>query len=156
MIDQWLHTYVLYITRLGFSPTVVFGVKPPTTTVGDIQDPSHSVLLPSEPIERPSQHKNIQGGYSCIFLFLVWFFSVSYLSEGRYNPSIETYSWSSRVCVLPIYMYPPLYICIHTLTSRSQLPPFLSWFDYLDIFMYSPHMLTHHDMQDAQEDAIRT
>ena len=33
-----------------------------------------------------------------------------------------------------------LYICIHTLTSRSQLPPFLSWFDYLNIFMYSPHM----------------
>jgi len=37
------------------SPTVVFGAKTPTTTVGDIQDPSHSVLLPYEPIKRPSQ-----------------------------------------------------------------------------------------------------
>ena len=31
-----------------------------------------------------------------------------------------------------------LYICIHTLTSRSQLPPFLSWFGYLNI------LWTHH------------
>ena len=27
--------------------------------------------------------------------------------------------------------------------------------DYLNMFMYSPHMLIPHDMQDAQEDAIR-
>jgi len=50
-------TYIctLYYPPL-FSPTVVFGAKTPTTTVGDTQDPPHSVLLPSEPIERSSQH----------------------------------------------------------------------------------------------------
>ena len=36
------------------SPTVVFGAKTPTTTVGDTQDPPHSVLLPSEPIKGPA------------------------------------------------------------------------------------------------------
>ena len=50
----------LYICTLyyppWFLPTVVFGVKDPTTTVGDTHDPSHSVLLQSEPIKRPNQH----------------------------------------------------------------------------------------------------
>jgi len=41
------------------------------------------------------------GAFMYIFVFgLV--FPVSYLSEGRYNPSSETYSSTSRVCVLPI------------------------------------------------------
>ena len=37
------------------------------------------------------------------------------------------------------YMY-FLYRCIHILTPRSQPPPLLSWFNHLNMIMYSPHM----------------
>ena len=44
-----------------FAPTVVFGAKTPTTTVGDTQDPPYSVLLTSEPIKKtmPASHMPI-------------------------------------------------------------------------------------------------
>ena len=62
-----------YICSLYYPPqllsTVVFGTKPPTTTVGDTQDPSHSVLLPSEPIKRPSQHSVAIQATPTLFVF---------------------------------------------------------------------------------------
>ena len=92
---------------------------------------------------------NQRGGNSCILLFLVWFFL------RPISPKEDTTHHLKPIVEAREYVY-FLYIFIHTLTSRSQLPPFLSWFDYLNVFMYSPHMLTPNDMQDAQEDAIRT
>jgi len=44
------------ILPASVSPSVVFGTKAPTTTLGDTLDPFHSVLLPSGPIKRPRQH----------------------------------------------------------------------------------------------------
>jgi len=69
--DDWLIT--TYICTLyyppRFHPTFVFGAKTPTTTVGGTHDPSHSVLLPSEPIKRPGQHSVTIQATPTLFAF---------------------------------------------------------------------------------------
>ena len=73
---------------------------------------------------------NQRGGNSCILLFLVWFFL------RPISPKEDTTHHLKPIVEAREYVY-FLYIFIHTLTSRSQLPPFLSWFDYLNIGTYS-------------------
>ena len=51
MINDYIHMNSVFPSPS--LPSVVFGAKTPTTTVGDTQDPPHSVLLPSEPIKGP-------------------------------------------------------------------------------------------------------
>ena len=51
MINDYIHMNSVFSSPA--LPSVVFGAKTPTTTVGDTQDPPHSVLLPSEPIKGP-------------------------------------------------------------------------------------------------------
>ena len=75
-------------------------------------------------------------------MFLVWFFL------RPISPKEDTTLHLKPIVEAREHVY-FLYICIHTLTSRSQLPPFLSWFDYLNIFMYSPRILTNPDIQRA-------
>ena len=53
MINDYIHMYCIL----------------PTTTVGDTQDPPHSVLLPSEPIKRPSQHSVAIQATPTLFAF---------------------------------------------------------------------------------------
>ena len=63
-------TYICTLYYLPrFLPTFVFGAKTPTTTVGGTHDPSHSVLLPSEPIKRPSQHSVAIQATPTLFAF---------------------------------------------------------------------------------------
>ena len=129
MIDQWLHTYVLYITRLGFSPTVVFGAKTPTTTAGDTQDPSHSVLLPSESIKRLSQHSVAiqatptlfafrrgkgstgggRGGWGSIDVFCIAYLVVPCIFFFYTRNHVYVWTWRNTG---HLYMY--IYIHIHT------------------------------------------
>ena len=59
------------------------------------------------------------GGHSCIFLFLVWFFLCPI------SPKADTTLQVKPIVQPREYVY-FLYKCIHTLASRSQLPPFLS------------------------------
>ena len=62
-------TYICTLYYLVFSPTVVFGAKTPTTTVGDTHDPPYSVLLPSKPIKRPRQHSVAIQATPTLFAF---------------------------------------------------------------------------------------
>ena len=95
------YTYVLYITRLVLSPTVVFGAKTPTTTVGDTQDTSHSVLLPSEPIKRLSQHSVAIQATPTLFAFRRGKGSTGGGGEG------DTNYRGIRTSVLTYYIYIP-------------------------------------------------
>ena len=51
------------------SPPLVFGAKAPTTKVRGTPAPSHSVLLPSEPIKRPNQHSVAIQATPTLFTF---------------------------------------------------------------------------------------
>ena len=82
-------------------------------------------------------------------MFLVWFF------PRPISPKEDTTLHLKPIVEAREHVY-FLYICIHALPSRSQLPPFLSWFDYLNIFMDSPRILTNHDIQGAHSSVTCT
>ena len=73
------------------------------------------------------------GGIHVYFYFWFGFFLCPI------SPKKDTTHQVKPIVEAQEYVY-FLYICIHTLTPRSQLPPLLSWFDYLNMIMYSPHM----------------
>ena len=109
---------------------------PPPFTLSHCAEYMYPVQLPKRVRgegERGGRGAGAGGGHSCIFLFLVWFFlcpiSLKKDTTHQVKPIVEAQE----------YMY-FLYICIHTLTPRSQPPPLLSWFDHLNMIMYSPHM----------------
>ena len=115
-----------------FLPHWCFGAKAPTATVGGTQDPSHSALLPSEPIKRPRQHSIAIQATPTLFAFSREKGSTGRGGEGEglHKYSLQPISWC------PVFIFfctrNHVYIFIHL---QKYWPP-------IQIYTYT-HIHTH-------------
>ena len=170
MINDYIHVYS--ILPASVSPSVVFGAKAPTTTLGDTHDLPHSVLLPSGPIKRPSQHsvaiwqllssspseeeRGLRGGEggrvgsTDAFSFslsrgILYFFSSAHVTMCTYAP-VETghpHTYIHIHTYTHIYTY--TYTCILPRTyTHVYIHTYIHMHIYPCIYTYiHPHAHTH-------------